>query len=178
MPSDKPMPEQSTPIIIKGGNKKSSIPIRLEPNSTFEVTQSYQSQPNDWVQSGSDFSVSYIESLNIGSLSNNPQYCQTSSMAHPLTYAFKDDEDKNIFIITEVADGNNYTLEISVQYPNSYFQITEAASGTGKWLESDFNSSLDAEVAAVEVTDADNVPVCRISRTDDSEIIMNLEPPV
>lgn len=109
MPSDKPMPEQSTPIIIKGGSKKSSIPIRLEPNSTFEVTQSYQSQPNDWVQSGSDFSVSYIESLNIGSLSNNPQYCQTSSMAHPLTYAFKDDEDK-IFLSSPKLPTETITL--------------------------------------------------------------------
>lgn len=171
-----PMPEQSVPIIIKGGNKKSSIPIRLEPNSNFQITESYQSQSNDWLKSDSDFSVSYIESLNIGSLSGEPQFCQTSTMAHPVTYAFKDDQDKNIFLITEVADGNNYSLEISVQYPNSYFQVTQSAPGVGNWTESVFNSSLDAEIAVVEVTDHNNVPVCRISRTDDSDIFLNLEP--
>ena len=162
------LPQQGMPIIIKGGNKKSSIPISIEPNGTFAVTQSYQSQPNDWIQSDSDFSISYIESLNIGSLSNNPQYCQTSTMAHPLTYAFKDDQDKNIFLMTEVADVDNYTLKISVQYPNSYFQITQSA-GAGNWTESVFNTSMETEIAAVEITDANKVPVCRISRTDDAE---------
>ncbi len=170
--------EEVTPIIIKGGNKKSSIPISIEPNGTFNVTESYQSQSNDWLKSDSDFAIRYIESLVVGQDGNSQQFCQTSTMAHPLTYAFKDDQDKNIFLLTEVADGNNFKLEISVQYPNSYFQISQSAPGAGNWTESVFNSSLDAEIATVEVTDANNMPVCQLSRNGDNDIFIDTEPPV
>lgn len=174
------LPQQSVPIIIKGGNKKSSIPIRINANSTFQITEEFQSQSSDWIESASDFSVSYIESLNIGSLSGNPQFCQTSSMAHPLKYAFKDDVDKDIFTIVEVADGNNYKLQISVGYSGSYFQVEQTSEATinGEWTDSVFNSATETEVVAVEVTDSNDVPVCRISRADDSDIFLNLEPPV
>lgn len=177
------LPQQSVPIIIKGGNKKTSSRIQINSLSLFQITQEFQSQADEWLQSSSDFELSYVESLNLVSLTGDAQFCQTSTMSHPLTYAFKDDQDKNIFIISEVADGNNYKLSISVQYPNSYFQIAQQSSegmtnGNG-WTESIFNSgSLDAEVVKIEVTDSTGTPVCQLLRSTDEEITLSVEPPV
>ncbi len=174
------LPQQTTPIIIKGGSKKASIPIRINAYSTFQITESFQSQSDDWIQSASDFSVSYIEAVDVGEPGGNLQFCQTSSMSHPLTFAFKDSDNNTIFTVTEAADGANYDLQIAVQYSGGFFKIeqtSELAEGTD-WSESIFDPS-DVEVYMVEVTDSHNVPVCQIIRpTEESDIFLNLEPPV
>lgn len=177
------LPQQSLPVIIKGGNKKTSSLIQINSLSLFEVTQSVQSQSGGWLQSSSVFELSYIESLNLVSPTGDAQFCQTSTMSHPLTYAFKDDQEKNIFIISEVADNGNYTLSIDVQYPNSYFQIaqhsSEGAANGADWTESIFNSGLlEAEVAKIEVTDSSGIPVCQFLRSGVEEISLSIEPPV
>ena len=172
------MPQQSMPVIIKGGNKKTSSPIQINSLSLFQITQEFQSQSGGWLQSSSEFELSYVESVNLVSLTGDAQFCQTSTMSHPLTYAFKDDQEKNIFIISEVADGNNYTLSIDVQYPNSYFQ-SEGVTNGDCWTESIFNSGLlEAEVAQIEVTDSSGTPVCQLLRSNDEEITLAVEPPV
>jgi len=177
------LPQQSLPIIVKGGNKKTSSRIQINSLSLFQITQEFQSQSSEWRQSSSEFKLSYVESLNLVSLTGNAQFCQTSTMSHPLTYAFKDDQDKNIFIISEVADNNNYKLSIDVQYPNSYFQIvqqsSEDATSGNCWTESIFNSGLlEAEVAKIEVTDSSGTPVCQLLRSSDEKITLSIEPPV
>ncbi len=171
--------QQTVPVIIRGG--KSGIiakAIEIEANSLFHVTQQFQSQPEEWIQSDSDFTVSYIESIDIGEMGGDLQFCQTSSMAHPLTYAFKDSAKNNIFTIQEIADGNNYSLQITVDLTNEYFQITqEEKSVSGGWTVSTF-STTNAIVAEVEVTDANNIPVCQLLRTEEEDIFLNLEPSV
>jgi hypothetical protein len=175
------MPQQSIPIIIKGGSKSGILakPIEIQANSTFEVTEQFQSQPNEWIQSDSAFAVSYVESLTIGEMGAGLQFCQTSSMAHPLTYEFKDSESGNIFTIKEVAaaGGSNYSLQISVDLASDYFQITQSSKTDGNWTVSAFNTT-NAEVYAVEVVDANNVPVCRLLRANEEDIYLNLEPAV
>jgi hypothetical protein len=177
------MPQQGVPIIIKGGSHKGTIAsaIEIQANSVFQVTEEFQSQANEWIQSDSGFSLSYVESVMIGEMGDDLQFCQTSSMAHPLTFAFKDGKNANIFTITEAADSGNYTLQISVEPPDDYFQITETAksesSTTSSWSVSLYNSAA-AEVFAVEVTDANNVPVCRLLRANEEDIYLNLEPAV
>jgi hypothetical protein len=174
------LPQQTTPVIIKGGSKKASIPIRINAYSTFQVTESFQSESDDWIQSESDFTVSYIESFEVGEPGGNLQFCQTAFMLHPLTFAFKDSNNTTILTITEVADGAAYDLHIAVQYSGGFFQIeqtSELAEGTD-WSESVFEPA-DAEIYLVEVTDRNNLPVCQIIRaTDESDIFLNLEPPV
>ena len=172
--------EQITPVIIKGGRQSGILPepIAIHANSVFEVTQQFQSQPDDWVQSNSEFTISYIESVVVGELGSGQQYCQTSTMAHPLTYEFKDSSNNNIFTVSEVAlnGGSNYSLQISVSLPNDYFQITEAPkSDDPNWTVSTFDT-LNTEVYAVEVVDANNVPVCRLLRTEGEDIFLNMEP--
>ncbi len=171
--------QQGIPIIIKGGSKKGIVAtaIEIQANSNFQVTEEFQSQANDWIQSDSGFSISYVESIMVGEMGNNLQFCQTSAMAHPLTYKFKDDKGANIFTITEVAGGGNYSLQISVDLPNNYFQITETSESKSGWTVSLFDTT-DPEVYAVEVTDANNVPVSRLVRMDEADIYLNLEPPV
>jgi len=175
------MPQQSIPIIIKGGSKSGIIakPIEIQANSVFEVTEQFQSQPNEWIQSDSGFVISYVESLVIGEMGAGLQFCQTSSMAHPLTYEFKDSESNNIFTIREVAGGgNNYSLQISVDLPDDYFQITQAPkSDEENWTVSAFDTT-NTEVYAVEVVDANSIPVCRLLRASEEDIYLNLEPAV
>ena len=174
------LPQQSTPIIIKGGRGKgiTQSAIEIEANSVFAVTESFQSQQDDWIQSDSDFSISYIESLAIGEMGAGLQFCQTSTMAHPLTYSFKDDDDSTIFTIKEIADGDNYNLQINVEVPDEYFQITQGNASTGNdWSVSKF-SAVTVVVSSVEVTDATNTPVCLLLRTIDQDIFLNLEPGV
>lgn len=174
------LPQQSVPIIIKGGSKKSLTPIRITAYSQFQITESFQSESDDWIQSDSDFSVSYIESFEVGEIGGNLQFCQTAPMSHPLTFTFKDSDNNNIFTVTEVADGSNYGLHIAVQYSGGFFQVEQTSELAGgiNWSESVFDPP-DAEVYLVEVTDSSNTPVCQIIRpTDDSDIFLNLEPPV
>jgi hypothetical protein len=173
------LPQQTTPVIIKGGSRGIlAKAIELYPNSVFQVTEQFQSQPDDWIQSDSDFTVSYIESVMVGEMGDGLQFCQTSTMAHPLTFIFKDSDKNNIFTISEVADGSNYSLQISVDLSNDYFQITEADKSVSEgWTASAFNTT-DAVVYEIEVTDANNVPVCQLVRTNDENIYLNLEPAV
>jgi hypothetical protein len=175
------MPEQSIPIIIKGGSKSGILAkaIEIHANSVFAVTEQFHAQPSEWIQSDSDFAVSYVESVMVGEMGAGLQFCQTSTMAHPLTYEFKDSDNKNIFTIREVAGGeSNYTLQVAVDLPDDYFQITETSkSEAGNWTVSTFNTT-DAEVYAVEVVDANKIPVCRLLRTNEADIYLNLEPAV
>jgi hypothetical protein len=174
------MTQQTTPVIIKGGSKKGILAtaIEIQANSIFQVTESFQSQQDDWIQSDSDFAVSYVESVAVGEMGAGLQFCQTSSMAHPLTYAFKNEKDSTIFTIKEVADGDNYYLQIMVDSSDDYFHITEGNQSSGNdWSVSLFNTA-DVIVYAVEVTDADNVPVCLLLRTNEEDIFLNLEPSV
>jgi hypothetical protein len=181
------LPQQSTPIIIKGGSKKASTPIRINAYSTFQITEEFQSESDEWIQSESDFSISYIEAIEVGEPGGNLQFCQTSSMSHPLTFMFKDSNNTTIFTVTEVADGSNYDLHIAVQYSGGFFQVEQTSEQVGQtselesgsdWSESVFDPS-DAEIYLVEVTDSNNVPVCQIIRpTEESDIFLNLEPPV
>jgi len=168
--------QQTLPVIIKGG--KSGIlakPIEIQANSVFQVSEEFQQQPNDWVQSNSNFAVSYVESVMVGEMGAGLQFCQTAEMSHPLTYEFKDSTDKNIFTIKEVTNGGGgYSLQITVTMPNDYFQITESAKGE-KWTVSTFDTP-DAEVYAVEVIDAAQTPVCRLLRSNEEDIFLNLEP--
>lgn len=179
------LPQQSVPIIIKGGNKKASSRIQINSLSLFQITQEFQSQSSEWLQSSSDFQLSYVESVNLVSQTGDDQFCQTSTMSHPLTYAFKNDQNENIFIIREnkIPTQKNYTLSIEVQYPNSYFQIEqqsfENATNGNNWAESIFNSGLSVmEVTKVEVTDSNGIPVCQLLRSEDEEISLSIEPPV
>lgn len=177
------LPQQSVPIIIKGGKKQDQRPIQINSLSYFQVTQEFQSQSDDWVESTSVFELRYVESLNLISPTGDAQFCQTSTMSHPLTFVFKDSQDKNIFIVSEVAAAdNNYTLSINVQYSNSYFQITQQSSENVTteefWNNSIFTSGMEAEVAKIEVTDSSGNPVCQFLRSDDEEITLSLEPPV
>lgn len=171
--------QQTVPVIIKGG--RSGIiakAIEIQANSVFQITEQFQSQTEEWIQSASDFTVSYIESIDIGEMGGDLQFCQTSSMAHPLTYAFKDSAKNNIFTIQEVADGSNYSLQISVDLTDAYFQVTEEdKSVSNGWTVSTFNT-MNAIVAEVEVTDANNIPVCQLLRTEEEDIFLNLEPSV
>jgi hypothetical protein len=171
--------QQSIPIIIKGG--KSGIiakAIEIQANSVFQVTEQFQSQPEEWIQSDSDFAVSYIESIAVGEMGGSLQFCQTSSMAHPLTYAFKDSAKNNIFTLSEVADGSNYSLQITVDASGDYFQITEEDKAVSNgWTISTFNTT-DPIVYEVEVTDANNIPVCQLLRTNGEDIFLDLEPSV
>lgn len=172
--------EQSVPIIIKGGRSGLvAQAIEIEANSVFQITEQFQSQPEEWIQSDSDFAVSYIESIAVGEMGGGGlQFCQTSSMAHPLTYAFKDAKKNNIFTIQEIADGNNYKLQISVDLTNDYFQVTEEDKAVSNgWTASAFNTT-NAMVYEVEVTDANNIPVCQLLRANEENIILNLEPSV
>jgi hypothetical protein len=171
--------QQTTPVIIKGG--KSGIiakAIEIQANSIFQVTQQFQSQPGEWTTSDSYYTVSYIESIDIGEMGGDLQFCQTSTMAHPLTYAFKDSNKNNIFTMQEVADGNNYSLQITVDSSGDYFQITDPEKSISEgWTVSTFNKT-SAIVGMVEVTDANNIPVCQIIRANEEDIFLNLEPPV
>lgn len=176
------LPQQSVPIIIKGGDLDTSSPIEISTMSYFQITQEFQSQPNEWLQSSSDFELSYVESLNLISPSGDDQFCQTWTMSHPLTYAFKDAKNKNIFVISEVAQDKNYTLNIDVQYANSYFQIdqqsSENASNGSDWTDSVFVSETPVEVAKIEVTDSSGTPVCQFLRSNEEQISLSVEPPV
>jgi hypothetical protein len=173
--------QQGMPIIIKGGSKSGILAkaIEIQAGGVFRVTEQFQSQPAEWIQSDSDFSISYIESVMVGEMGAGLQFCQTSEMAHPLTYEFKDSEDNNIFTIKEVAGtGSNYSLQISVDLTGDYFQITEASkSDAENWTGSAFNTT-NTEVYAVEVLDAGNIPVCRLLRTSEADIYLNLEPAI
>lgn len=172
--------QQSTPIIIKGGRQSSLLQraIEIHANSVFEVTEQFHAQPQDWVQSDSGFTISYVESVVVGAMGTQQQFCQTAKMTHPLTYEFKDSSNNNIFTISEVDvnGGGNYSLHIAVSLPNDYFQITESPkSDDPNWTVSTFDA-LSAEVYAVEVVDADSIPVCRLLRTGEEDIILNMEP--
>ena len=172
------MPQQASPIIIKGGSKSGIIAKAIEiwASGDFEVTQQFQSQQNDWIQSESDFNVSYIESVVVGEMGAGQQYCQTSTMAHPLTYAFTDSSGNNIFTVQEVAVDKGYSIQISVNATNDYFQIDSSSPiSTGKWTTSTFNTT-NTEVYAVEVKDSTNTPVCRLLRANGEDIYLNLEP--
>ena len=170
------LPQQGIPVIIKGGSHKGIIAtaIELQVDGGFQVTQEFQSQADNWIQSDSDFSVSYVESVMVGEMGDSLQFCQTSLMTHPLTYEFQDDKGAIIFTIKEVAAAGDYSLQISVGKSGDYFHITKS-SDPGSWSTSLFNST-DAEVAAVEVKDADNTPVCRLLRANEEDIYLNLEP--
>ncbi|MBS1794648.1 MAG: hypothetical protein JSS81_12385 [Acidobacteria bacterium] len=170
--------QQSVPIIIKGGSKRGIIAtaIEIQANSVFQVTESFQQQQSDWIQSDSEFSISYVESVAIGDMGPEMQFCQTSAMAHPLTYEFKDDQGSNIFTIREMAGNDGYYLQISVDSKDDYFQITKD-SGNEAWTVSLFDTTA-AEIYAVEVTDANSVPVCRMLRANEEDIFLNLEPAV
>lgn len=170
--------QQSIPIIVKGGSRSGILvtPIEIQANSVFQVSEEFQSQPSEWIQSDSNFSVSYVESVTVGEMGAGLQFCQTSEMSHPLTYEFKDSDDKNIFTIKEVTNGGGgYSLQISVTTPNDYFQITEGAKAVEEWTVSTFDTT-NAEVYAVEVIDATETPVCRLLRTNEEDIFLNLEP--
>lgn len=166
---------QGMPIIIKGG--KSGIitqAIEIQGNGIFQITQPFQLQQEEWIQSDSDFTVSYVESINVGEMGGNLQFCQTSPMAHPLTYFFKDSNKNNIFTIKEVLDGSDYSLQITVDLPNEYFQITDGGK-SGEWTVSTF-STTNSMVGIVEVKDANNIPVCQLIRANEEDIFLNLEP--
>jgi hypothetical protein len=99
-------------------------------------------------------------------------------MAHPLTFNFKDSQGKKIFTIHEISNGVNYVLQISVDVTDDYFQITGQSNSSGEsWTASTFNTT-ESEVGMIEVLDNNNVPVCQLMRTDEEDIILNLEPPV
>jgi len=170
--------QQGMPIIIKGGNKSGILAqaIEIQASGIFQVTEQFQSQPNEWIESNSDFSISYVESVMVGEMGVNLQFCQTSLMAHPLTYEFKDSDNNNIFTIREVANGSNYSLQIAVDLADDYFHITEGGKSDNEtWSGSVFNT-VNPEVYAVEVIDATNTPVCRLLRTNEEDIFLNLEP--
>jgi len=171
--------EQTTPVIIKGGRSGLiAQAIEIQANSVFQITEQFQSQQEEWIQSDSDFTVSYIESIVVGEMGGSLQFCQTSSMAHPLTFAFKDSAKNNIFTFQEIADGNNYKLQISVDMTNDYFQVTEEDKAVSNgWTASTFNTT-NPTVYEVEVTDANNIPVCQLIRTNEEDIFLNLEPSV
>ncbi len=169
---------QNTPIIIKGGKGTgiTASGIEIQANSVFQVTESFQSQQNDWIQSDSNFTVTYVESVVVGEVSAGMQFCQTSSMAHPLTYAFKNSKDVTIFTIKEVADGDNFYLQINVDASNDYFQITQGNQSSGNdWTGSVFNT-VNVIINSVEVTDANDVAVCLLLRANEEDIVLNLEP--
>jgi hypothetical protein len=172
------MPQQASPIIIKGGSKSGIIAKAIEiwASGDFQITQQFQSQPDEWIESASDFSVSYVESVVVGEMGTNQQYCQTSLMTHPLTYAFKDSNNNDIFTVQEVVADKGYTLQISVDSTNDYFQVDGSSPiPSEKWTNSTFNTT-NTEVYAVEVKDANNVPVCRLLRANGEDIYLNLEP--
>ena len=171
--------QQGIPVIIKGGSKSGIIAkaIEIDANSIFSVTQEFQSEPSEWTQSDSAFAISYVESVMVGEMGANLQFCQTSSMAHPLKYTFKDSDDNNIFTIQEASEGSNYSLQISVDSHGNYFQITQSAKGDDNWTTSTFNT-LSIVVSVVEVTDVNNTPVCQFLVNDGENIYLNLEPPV
>ena len=171
--------QQTTPIIIKGGRSGLiAQAIVIEANSVFRITEQFQSQSEEWIQSESNFAVSYIESIDIGEMGGDLQFCQTSSMEHPLTYAFKDSAKNNIFTIQEIADGKNYKLQITVDLTGEYFQVTEEDKAVSNgWTVSTF-STTNVMIAEVEVTDAHNTPVCQFIRTDEEDTFLNLEPSV
>jgi len=120
-----------------------------------------------------------VESLTVGEMGAGQQYCQTSSMAHPLTYEFKDSDNNNIFTIKEVSgSGTDYSLQIAVDLPDDYFQITQSPkSDSPNWTVSAFDT-LNTEVSAVEVIDRNDVPVCRLLRANEEDIYLNLEPAI
>lgn len=175
------MPQQTMPIIIKGRKTGgfTTSPIEIEANSDFQVTEEFQSQPGNWVQSNSDFVISYVESVVVGEMGAGQQYCQTSLMTHPLRYEFKDVKNNNIFTISEIAAGGNYMLQIAVAVPDDYFEITATATAAVQsnagWSASAFNTE-DADILAVEVVNASNIPVCRILVPAEANIYLNLEP--
>jgi hypothetical protein len=170
--------QQVTPVIIKGGSRSGIVPtpIQIRANSVFQVTEEYDSKPSEWIQSASEFSVSYIESVVIGDMGAGQQFCQTSTMTHPLTYQFKDSEGNKIFTINEVTNSNGYGIQISVDLSEYYFDITEEAGSNGEsWSISTLNSS-DPLVYSVEVVNAGSIAVCRLLRADGEDIFLNLEP--
>ncbi len=179
------MPQQSIPIIIKSGGggggeiDQAKTPIDINANSIFKVTEEYNSQPTDWLKSDSHFTVSYVESIAIGENGKNMQFCQTSRMSHPLTFAFKDAKGKAIFTIVETADDKNFSLQFSVDYPDCYFQVSDTSKTASKgfWSDSIFSMS-GMNIHIIEVIDSNNIPVCQLLRFDNAEIFLNLEPPV
>lgn len=174
----KPNLQQGTPIVVRGGNKSGIIPkpISINADGVFQVTQEFQAQPTNWVESSSEFVISYVESINVGQMGSGLQYCQTSSMSHPLRYEFKDDKSANIFTITEVPTNGGFSLKVDVLAPNDFFHITEESKEGGEsWVESAFDQPT-AEVYAVEVVDSTNTPVCRLIRSSEEDIYLNLEP--
>jgi hypothetical protein len=177
------LPQQGMPIIIKGGGKKGIVTnaIQIQTPGDFQITQPFQSQQDDWIQSDSNFSISYVESIMLGQMDENLQFCQTSLMTHPLTFEFKNKKGLNIFTIKEILDSGNYYLQITVVMEDDYFQVTEESESTGAetsngdWSVSLFNTT-DVDLYAVEVTDANDVPVCRLVRANEEDISLNLEP--
>jgi len=167
--------KQGLPIIIRGGSRSGGKPISIQADGVFEITQQFQAQPNDWIESGSDFLVSYIESVMIGEMGPELQFCQTSSMSHPLRFEFKNDKDANIFTLSEIAATGGYNVRIDVQMPDEYFEITQSGNSGETWTASDFDSEA-AAIAAVEVVDSNEVPVCRLLCPDGESICLNLEP--
>lgn len=171
----KPLLKQGLPIIVRGGSRTGQKPISIEADGVFEVTQQFQAQPNDWIESGSDFLISYVESVMVGEMGPDLQFCQTSSMSHPLRFEFKNDKDANIFTLTEVAATGGYNVRIDVQMPNDFFQITSAGNSGSTWTASDFDTAATA-IVAIEVVDSNEVPVCRLLCADEQNICLNLEP--
>jgi len=168
---------QLTPIRVKGGTKGSSLlpaTIEIQANSVFQVTETFEEQPSDWIQSDSIFMVSYVESLGVGEPDNWEQFCQTSTMAHPLTYAFKDADNNNIFTIQEIADGDNFYLQIAVAPPDDYFQISQQPKSGDNWTASLYNTTLTA-VYAIDVSDRNDVFVCRLLRPNEEDIYLNIQ---
>jgi len=168
---------EQQPICIKGGSKSGiqPTPIEIYANSVFLVTESYQQQQSDWVQSDSDYTFNYVDSIMVGETGADPQFAQTSSMAHPLTYSFNDSTNKNIFTIQEVIDGSSCYLKVSVDVENQYFQITqESKSGADAWTISSYNTTAP-EVYSVVVTDANSLAVCRFVRLNEEDIYLNLK---
>jgi hypothetical protein len=164
-------PQSGIPVIIKGGRSSGILPkpIEIHADDTFQVTEEFQSQPTQWIQSDSAFSVTYVESLTIGPAGEDQQFCQTSSMSHPLTYFFKDHKDNNVFTLSEVANGGNYSLLVSVDKTDNCFEITQPPN----WTVSIFDTT-ETEVFAVEVVDSNSVTVCRLLRTNEYDIQLNL----
>lgn len=171
------LPQQSTPIVVKTGNKQLFIPIRINAYSEFQITEGIQTGSDDWTQSQSDFSISYVESINIGEPGGSQQFCQTSTMSHPLTFTFKDSDDNDIFTITEIASGSVFGLHIGVQFAGGFFHVEQATGKGGEdWSESVFDPS-DTEISTVEVKDSNDVPVCQFVITSgESDIFLDLEP--
>jgi hypothetical protein len=172
------LPQQATPIIIKGGTRGviAAKAIEIEANGLFLIIEQFQSSPNEWTQSNSEFNVSYIESVVVGDMGNDQQFCQTSTMAHPLTYAFNDTDGSTIFTVREVAAAKGFMLQITVDSTDDYFQVdSQSVTPPDTWSTSTFNTT-DAEVYSIEVADANNVPVCRLLRANGENIYLNLEP--